>query len=163
VGVTVQSASTRPEVELVQVVEAKFQVVNKAAITARHLVATDEDFTFASSTRLQELERGQSELRGQVKILEARNMRLQTENTKLNEVARQAQEVLTEGAKVEKKARKEAAAKVESRSQREVETVAVIAEQTAAEPAAKTNDQAEKTDGNLFTEWQRLAGVKTAK
>jgi vacuolar-type H+-ATPase subunit I/STV1 len=124
---------------------------------------TDEDFTFASSTRLQELERGQSELRGQVKILEARNMRLQTENTKLNEVARQAQEVLTEGAKVEKKARKEAAAKVESRSQREVETVAVIAEQTAAEPAAKTNDQAEKTDGNLFTEWQRLAGVKTAK
>jgi hypothetical protein len=119
---------------------------------------SDEDFTFASNTKIDELARALEEQKGQIKILEARNMRLHTENQKLNEVARQAQDVLTEGVKVEKQARKQLAKNAESRGKREVEKVEVIAETNTAaatEPAA--NDQNPKN--KLFQEWAALAGL----
>lgn len=149
---------------------AKRDVLNDPAI-AEHKVALDkilevashyldaEDYNFATTSKLDELQRQIEENKGQLKILEARNMRLHTENTKLNEVARQAQEVLTEGARIERTARKNAAKNAQSRGQRVIDDVKVIAEHTnaAGEPVAD-EDHATTARNKLFQEWRTLAG-----
>jgi hypothetical protein len=63
-------------------------------ITANYL--SEEDFALATGTKLDEAVKAAEELKGQVRIMEARNIRLSTDNTKLNEAVRQAQEVITE-------------------------------------------------------------------
>jgi hypothetical protein len=148
---------------------AKRDVQNDPAI-AEHKVALDkilevaasyldaDDYQFATSSKVEDLGRSLEETKGQLKILEARNMRLHTENTKLNEVARQAQEVLTEGAKNERKAQKKAAGFAQSKGQRVVDDVKVIAEHNnvANEPVA---DEDHNTPRNrLFKEWRTLSG-----
>jgi hypothetical protein len=148
---------------------AKRDVQNDPAV-AEHKVALDkilevaasyldaDDYQFATSSKLDDLHRSLEETKGQLKILEARNMRLHTENTKLNEVARQAQEVLTEGARIERTARKNAARVAQSKGQRVVDDVRVIAEHTnaAGEPVA---DEGHSNPRNkLFQEWRALAG-----
>jgi len=149
---------------------AKRDVLNDPAM-AEHKVALDkilevashyldaEDYNFATSSKLEELHRQVEEQKGQLRILEARNMRLHTENTKLNEVARQAQDVLTEGAKIERSARKNAARNAQSKGQRVVEDVKVIAEHVnaAGEPVAD-EDPAVSARNKLFQEWRHLAG-----
>lgn len=64
-------------------------------LTANYL--SDDDFAAVSSTKLDEAIKATEELKGQLRIMEARNIRLSTENTKLNEAVRQAQELITEG------------------------------------------------------------------
>jgi len=63
-------------------------------ITANYL--SDEDYALATSSKLEEARKGVEELRGQLRIMEARNIRLSNDNTKLNETVRHAQELLTE-------------------------------------------------------------------
>lgn len=67
-------------------------------ITANYL--SDEDFAVATSSKLDEASKAIEELKGQLRIMEARNIRLSTENTKLNEAVRQAQDLITEQKKV---------------------------------------------------------------
>lgn len=69
---------------------------------------SDDDFNSAKSAKLEEAVKAIEDMKGQVRILEARNIRLSTENTKLNEAVRQAQEVITESKKVVTEAKKEA-------------------------------------------------------
>jgi len=73
-------------------------------ITSNYL--SDDDFAGVNSAKLQETSKQVEELRGQLRILEARNIRINTENTKLNEAVRQAQELITESRKVVSKERK---------------------------------------------------------
>jgi regulator of replication initiation timing len=75
-------------------------------ITSNYL--SDDDFAGVNSAKLQETSKQVEELRGQLRILEARNIRINTENTKLNEAVRQAQELITESRKVVAKERKSA-------------------------------------------------------
>jgi len=74
-------------------------------VTSNYL--TDADFNVVTSTKLDAVSKQMEEMKGQLKIMEARNIRLSTENTKLNEWKRQAENLLTEATKVtagEKKA-----------------------------------------------------------
>lgn len=73
-------------------------------ITSNYL--SDDDFAGVNTAKLQETSKQVEELRGQLRILEARNIRINTENTKLNEAVRQAQELITESRKVVSKERK---------------------------------------------------------
>lgn len=75
-------------------------------ITSNYL--SDDDFAGVNSAKLQEASKQVEELRGQMRILEARNIRISTENTKLNEAVRQAQDLITESRKVVAKERKSA-------------------------------------------------------
>ena len=75
-------------------------------ITSSYL--SDDDFTGANATKVEEATKQVEELKGQLRILEARNIRISTENTKLNEAVRQAQELITESRKVVAKEKKSA-------------------------------------------------------
>jgi len=57
---------------------------------------SDEDYAFATSHKLEETRKALEEMKGQLRIMEARNIRLSTDNTKLNEQVRHAQDVVNE-------------------------------------------------------------------
>ncbi len=63
-------------------------------ITSNYL--SDEDYALATSAKLDEARKHTDELRGQLRIMEARNIRLSNDVTKLNEQVRHASELLTE-------------------------------------------------------------------
>lgn len=67
---------------------------------------SDDDFASVSSSKLEEVNKTVEEMKGQLKIMEARNIRLSTENTKLNEAVRQSQEMINESRKVAVKEKK---------------------------------------------------------
>lgn len=67
---------------------------------------SEEDFAGTNSTKVNEAFKAVEDLKGQVRVLEARNVRLSTQNNKLNEQVREMNNVLTESTKVEKQERK---------------------------------------------------------
>lgn len=88
-----------------RIVEHKVALDKIIDITTNYVSA--EDFAGVNSAKIEEATKQVEELKGQLRILEARNIRISTENTKLTEAVRQAQEVISESRKVvtrEKKA-----------------------------------------------------------
>jgi hypothetical protein len=75
-------------------------------ITSNYL--SDEDFEGVNSAKLESATKQIEELKGQTRILEARNIRISTENTKLTESVRQAQELISESRQVVAKEKKSA-------------------------------------------------------
>lgn len=73
-------------------------------VTSQYL--SDEDFNGATSAKLDEAVKQVEEMKGQLRIMEARNIRISTENTKLNETVRQAQELISESRKASTSRRK---------------------------------------------------------
>lgn len=73
-------------------------------LTSNYL--SDDDFASVSSTKLEEATKKAEEMKGQLRIMEARNIRLSTENTKLNEAVRQSQELISESRKAVKSVKK---------------------------------------------------------
>ena len=61
---------------------------------------SNDDFSEINAEKVEESIRKVEELKGQMRILEARNIRISTENTKLNEAVRQAQDLITESRRV---------------------------------------------------------------
>ena len=57
---------------------------------------TDDQYATVVNSRLSDADKKIEELKSQTKILEARNIRLSTENNKLNEAVREANQVITE-------------------------------------------------------------------
>ena len=118
----------------------------------------------ASAARLDDVTKKIDELKGQVKILEARNIRLSTENNKLTEAVRETQKVITESAKVEKKERVEKARIAEGKG-KTVNSPELVAEWTDAgkEKTAKVdNTLVESIDPDLLRQIQVLAGTKNS-
>lgn len=122
----------------------------------------DEEATFATSAKLEESRKESDALKSQVKILEGRAIRLSTENTKLNEVFRQQQALITEAkaeeAKVGKNEKREAAKNVSGRGQ------IVLEENLIADfgnKSPKKNEIEARLDEGTdeFYDWKVLAGV----
>lgn len=57
---------------------------------------SDEERSFATSTKLEETRKQLEELKGQLRIMEARNIRLSTDNTRLTESVRKASTMINE-------------------------------------------------------------------
>jgi hypothetical protein len=89
-----------------RMVEHKVALDKIVDITANYL--SDEDFAAVSSSKLEEATKAVEEMKAQLRIMEARNIRISTENTKLTEAVRQAQEVISESRNVVAKTKKEA-------------------------------------------------------
>ena len=128
--------------------------LDKIVNIASDYIAGDEQF-FSTSGKLDEARKSVEDLKGQLRIMEARNIRLSTENTKLNESVKRASEVISESRadrtkKVinEQKERGVKAKSVSGRGQLITENVQVITE------AASAN-----SDNDLLV----LSGIKKTK
>jgi len=100
---------------------------------------SDDEVNNVSSAKVEEATKQVEELKGQLRIMEARNIRLSTENTKLNESFRHAKDLITEQRRTvethkksevitEQNARVEKAQNVTGRGNKVVEQEVVIAE-----------------------------------
>ena len=158
--------------------QARRELLNDPTV-AEHKVAMDkvvnilsdyisqEDYTLAASSKLEEVLKTLEELRGKQRILEARNMRLSTENKKLNESVRSLNETVTQtsGKKIneERTERVETAKNVTGRGQKVTQQVKVIAEhdETPSEKPASVLSEAIKPDD--LRQMRVLSGLQTSK
>jgi HD-GYP domain-containing protein (c-di-GMP phosphodiesterase class II) len=144
-----------------RILEHKVALDKIVNITSDYL--SDEDKSFATASKIEEASKAIEELRGQLRIMEARNIRLSTDNTRLTEsVRRVSHNVITEAAKpaaaAAKKTKvlteqKERTMKVKNASGRghvDTENVQVIAE---------FNDNSNGAVNDLLV----LSGVKKSK
>jgi hypothetical protein len=99
-----------------------------------------DDLCSATNGKLEEAYRAVQELKGQLRIVEARNVKLSSQNTKLNEQVKEANQVITEAAKIEKKERASKAKKASGRGER------VTADQVITEQVTESDS---KKDQNL--------------
>jgi hypothetical protein len=106
-------------------------------LTSNYL--SDDEVNNVSSAKVEEAIKQADELKGQLRIMEARNIRLSTENTKLNENVRYAKNLITEQTRAvesrkksevitEQNARVEKAQNVTGRGNKVVDQEVVIAE-----------------------------------
>jgi hypothetical protein len=91
-----------------------------------------------SSSRIEEMSKQIEALRGQMRIIEAKNVRLATQNNKLSEQVREANDVITEATKVERTNRLNKKEIASGRGQR------VVNEQIISEYAAPTNEKSDR-------------------
>jgi len=110
---------------------------------------SDEDFASATSSRLNESEKIVADLKGQIKITEARNIRLGSQNVKLQEAVRDAGTLLTEQATVStesgKKERVKKATQASGRGKRVADSE-LIAEYGDNNKAAKNDEVLSEQD-----------------
>ena len=124
---------------------------------------SDEDFAAVTSSKFEENRQKVDDLEGQKKILEARNIRLSTENNKLTEQVRQTNEVLTEATET-KKERLEQVKNATGRGQKVTEgIIAEFKEETQVEedPEVKDTTLVENMGEDFFEQMQVLSGLKT--
>jgi hypothetical protein len=89
-----------------RMVEHKVALDKIVDIASNYL--SDDDFNSVKSAKIEEANKAIEDMKAQIRILEARNIRVSTENTKLNEAVRHAQDVITESKKVVTEVKKEA-------------------------------------------------------
>lgn len=127
---------------------------------------SDEDYNNVVNSKLNGAQRQIEELKSQQKILEARNIRLSTENNKLTEAVREAHQVITESTKVEKQERTEKAKNAQGRG-RTVNDPELVAEWNDNKAkSVEKKDQVDTTlveslDPEFLHQMQVLAGTKT--
>lgn len=123
---------------------------------------SDEDYALANSGKIEETLKAVEELKGQVRILEARNIRLSNENVKLTETVRKSGEVLKEqqevAAQTEKKERVKKAESVQGRGRQVTENIEVIKE--TQDVKTETQEEAPEDLAGSLNEWQVLSGIK---
>ena len=106
----------------------------------------------ATNAKLEASDKKIDELKGQYRLLEARNIRMSTENTKLNEQVRKDRELIQEhtsndeGAQKKERARK--AKKVEGRGKQVTENTEVIGEH---QENTVTNEDGDNTISESMT------------
>lgn len=83
--------------------EHKVALDKIAEIAASYL--SGEEVALATSSKLEEAHKQLEEMKGQIKVMEARNIRLARENEKMTETVRATTNVVTESRRVEKKER----------------------------------------------------------
>jgi hypothetical protein len=127
---------------------------------------SDEDYTNVVNSRLTDAEKKIEELKSQTKILEARNIRLSTENNKLNESVRKAEQMINEQVKEEKQERAEKAKNAQGRG-RTVSDPELVAEWSGNKPVEKKDNVdttlVESLDPEFLHQMQVLAGTKASE
>lgn len=127
---------------------------------------SDEDFAAATSVKLEESTKESEELRGKIRLLEARSIRFGTENNRLTEQLREAAQVISESngtvIKEERKAREEKAKNVQGRGKVATEGTEVIGEHHNEPVAKKEVDTTlvESIGEEELNSIQVLAGLK---
>jgi len=113
-----------------------------------------------SSAKIEETHKQLESIKGQLRIVEAKNVRLSAHNNKLNEQVREANGLLTEAAKVERKERASKAKNASGRGNR------VGADQILSEYAAPTSegkDQHLMEGSDPLTDLLVLSGLQESR
>ena len=143
-----------------RIAEHKVALDKIVNITSSYL--SEDEVQAVSSSKMEEIQKQLDEAKGQLRIMEARNIRLSTENTKLNENVRYAKNLITEQQQAtssrkqtevttEQKERAEKVKNATGRGQKVVEQEVVIAENTAT------------TNNSELDQILVLSGVKKAQ
>lgn len=121
---------------------------------------SDEGLNSVSTEKLEEATKAIEEMKGQLRVMEARNIRLSTENTKLNEAVRQSQNMINESRKASKADKKEQA--INEQKERSMKAANVTGRGKTSEDAEVLSEyaapQSNDTDQLLV-----LSGLKQAK
>ena len=142
-------------------------ILNKVVETISDYIS-DEDYNNAVNSKLTGAETELESLKSQTKILEARNIRLSTENNKLNEAVREAEQVITESVKEEKQERVEMAKNAQGRG-RAVNDSELVAEWSDEKAEGSEKQQnvdttlVESLDPEFLKQIQVLAGTRAAE
>jgi len=101
-----------------------------------------------SSSKIEEMNKTIEDLKGQMRIVEAKNVRLATQNSKLNEQVREANEVITEATKAERTNRTNKKENASGRGHRVVneEVIKEHSSETTNEKSAQESDLKEGHD-----------------
>lgn len=144
-------------------VEHKLALDRIMDVAARYM--DDEDFHNATSTRLDEVTKMLEEQKSQIKILEAKNLRISTDNNRLNESLKQSQTLLNESVKKQEKPKE---SKVEGRGNvvpparqtviSEAKDAPAVS-QTVSEEQRVLVENAENPE-DVLSQWRTLAGIK---
>lgn len=117
-----------------------------------------EDVAGVSASQLEKAYKIAEELKGQMKIIESRNMRLQMSNNKLNEQVKEANGLLTEAAKHERTARTNRKTNASGRGQRAMGNDQILSEY--ANPEAKHQRVvSEGADNDALNDLLVLSGI----
>lgn len=125
-------------------------------ITSEYL--SDEDYAAAASSKLEEAKKQIGDLKGQLKLLEARSIRLSTENTKLNEAVRSAHNVINEQKAVVEEVKKEQVVVEQNERVEKSKNVSGRGQIVAGEAIIAEN----ASESDELNDLQVLAGVKKA-
>jgi len=113
-----------------RMLEHKVALDKIIGVTSNYL--SDEDYSNATSSQLEEAHKSLEEMKGQMRVLEARNVRVSTQNSKLNEQVREANQVISEAtqtaAEEDKKDRTESAKKASGRGHRVADDSQIVSE-----------------------------------
>jgi len=130
---------------------------------------SDEDHALMVNNKLEEATRSLEQLKGKVTILEARNIKLSNDNTKLNESVRHASALLkehsTQQLTEEKKERTAKALNAQGRGHTVTDKDRIVAEYKDADLGKKNDDPAvdrtlvESINPDLLRQMQVLSGV----
>jgi hypothetical protein len=153
---------------------AKKDVMNDPAVTEHKLAferilevaqnyLSDEDFAVATSSRVENLNKQLDEQKAQIKILEAKSMRLATDNTRLTEAVKHQHSLISENKSNERNVRLEKARKAEGRGEGNTENRRVVIGETkdaSGEPVANTNSNTivEHAGEEIYADWKYLSG-----
>jgi hypothetical protein len=137
-------------------VEHKSTLEKIVDITSDYI--SDEDYANVSSAKLEEAKKAIDDLKGQVKLLEARSIRLSTENTKLNEAVREKENLLSEQIQRVEKVKKNKIRKEMNERVEKSETVTGRGQVVAGESII-----AENTAPDNFNDLHVLAGLKKSE
>jgi hypothetical protein len=125
---------------------------------------SEEDYNSACNRKLEESAKQIEAIQRDMRILEARNIKLNTDNSKLNETVRQAQQIITESAKVEAKTAKqeriEKAAQVTGKGKITTEPEEIVAEYNQTPAEKKEGSEVEFVLGEEYRDANILAGTK---
>lgn len=129
-------------------------------LEAAATVLSEEDFAVGSKAKLDTVAKENEDLKGKLKILESRNMRLSMDNNKLQESVRLTESRILKESVEEKKERIKKAKKVEGRGSiiNEDRQVQVVIGEKDNEPARETKALKEAED-SIKREWAKLSGV----
>lgn len=117
-----------------------------------------EDVAGVSATELEKYSRVAEELKGQMKIIESRNMRLQMQNNKLDEQVKEANGLLTEAAKHERTARTNRRTNASGKGQRAMGHDHILSEYSNPE-AKHQRVVSEGTNNDALNDLLVLSGI----
>jgi DNA anti-recombination protein RmuC len=117
-----------------------------------------EDFNGTQSTKLAEASKAIEDLKGHLRVVEARNVRLSTQNNTLQEQVRRVTETLNESTKTERKERTRTDKNVSGRGSKVMNSDEIIAEFALPQPK-KSEDQTLVENNEVLNDLYVLAGL----